>query len=74
MIKNHAKTSEATKVTAPSRPPLLTIRDVAERLQVSCRTINRLVGNGDLTVIHIGRSVRVSEEALKALMTAGDRS
>ena len=73
MIKNQAKTCEATKVTAPSRPPLLTIRDVAERLQVSCRTIHRLVGNGDLTVIHIGRSVRISEEALKAFLTGADK-
>ena len=51
---------------------LLTIKDVAERMQVSCRTIHRLVGNGDLKVIHIGRSVRVSEEALKAFLNQGD--
>ena len=63
--------TKATEVSSAS--PLLTIKDVAERLQVSGRTIHRLVDVGELTVIRIGRSVRVSEEALKALLTAGDK-
>ena len=69
-----------TKKPQPPMPELstalrlLTIKDVAERLQVSGRTINRVVANGDLTVIRIGRSVRVSEEALKAFLTEEDRT
>jgi excisionase family DNA binding protein len=58
----------------PAAPRLLTIKDVAERLQVSPRTIHRVVANGDLTVIRIGRAVRVSEEALKAFLTQDDKS
>jgi len=53
---------------------LLTVRDVAERLQVSGRTIHRLISAGDLPVIRIGRAVRLSEAALQAYLTNGDRS
>lgn len=69
-----------TKTCKPHKPELtfafrlLTIKDVAERLQVSERTVHRLIDVGELSVIRIGRSVRVSEEALMALLTAKDRS
>lgn len=53
-------------------PRLLRIKDIAERLQVSSRTIHRLIASDDLMVMRIGRSVRVSEEALKELLTARD--
>ena len=59
--------------TLKSEPPvalrLLRIKDIAERLQVSSRTIHRLVASGDLIVLRIGRSVRVSEGALQSLLT-----
>ena len=54
-------------------PRLLTVKDVAERLQVSERTVHRLIEAEELAVIRIGRSVRVSEEALKRLLTGGDK-
>ena len=66
------KTPKLPKPERPVAPRLLTVRDVAERLQVSGRTIHRLIEAGDLTVIRIGRSVRVSEEALKDLLTGED--
>ncbi len=69
-----ARTPKPPKPERPAAPRLLTIRDVAERLQVSGRTIHRVVANGDLTVIRIGRAVRVSEEALKAFLTQDDKS
>ena len=68
------KTTKLLKPERPAAPRLLTIRDVAERLQVSPRTIHRLVASGDLTVIRISRAVRVSEEALKAFLTQDDKS
>lgn len=68
------KTPKLAKPELAPAPRLLTIKDVAERLQVSGRTINRVVANGDLTVIRIGRAVRVSEEALKAFLTGEDRT
>lgn len=52
---------------------LLTLKNVAERLQVSERTVHRLIEAEELAVIRIGRSVRVSEEALKRLLTGGDK-
>jgi excisionase family DNA binding protein len=58
----------------PTAGRLLTIKDVAERLQVSGRTIHRLIAAGELTVCRIGRSVRVSEGALKAFLTGADQS
>jgi excisionase family DNA binding protein len=68
------KTPKPPKPELPTAPRLLTIKNVAERLQVSPRTIHRLVASGDLTVIRIGRAIRVSEEALKAFLTAEDRA
>ena len=62
------------KPELPAAPRLVTIKDVAERLQVSGRTIHRLIAAGDLIVIRIGRSVRVSEQALKAFLTQGDEA
>jgi excisionase family DNA binding protein len=53
---------------------LLTVKDVAARLQVSMRTVHRVIDAGQLAVIRIGRAVRVSETALQAFLTAGDRS
>lgn len=51
---------------------LLTVRDVAERLQVSTRTISRLLTDGTIKVTRIGRSVRITEEALNAFLTESD--
>ncbi len=62
------------KPERPAAPRLLTIKDVADRLQMSSRTIHRLIAAGDLTVIRIGRVVRVSEVALKAFLTQDDQS
>lgn len=68
------KTSKIPKPERPVAVRLLTIRDVAERLQVSPRTIHRLVASGGLAVIRIGRAVRVSEKALTAFLTEEDRA
>jgi excisionase family DNA binding protein len=68
------KTPKLPKPELSSAPRLLTIKDVAELLQMSTRTIHRLVACGDLAVIRIGRSVRVSEEALNTLLTQDDKS
>ena len=45
------------------RPPvdkgLLTVRQVAENWQVSERTIRRMIADGRLPVIRLGRAVRI---------------
>ena len=68
--------TKTPKLLKPERPAalcLLIIKDVADRLQVSERTVHRLIDAKRLAVIRIGRSVRVSEEALKDLLTAEDK-
>ena len=64
------KVIDATKPKLP--PQALTIRDVAERLQLIQRTVNRLIASGELKAIHFGRSVRVTEGALQDLLTRAD--
>ena len=64
------KVIDATKPKLP--PQALTIRNVAERLQVSERTVSRLIVSGELKAIHIGRSVRITEGALQDLLTRAD--
>ena len=51
------------------RSPLLTAAEVAALLQVSLRTVRRLIADGSLPVVRIGRSVRVSGEALNAFLS-----
>ena len=44
---------------------LLTIPEVAEKLGISKSKVNLLVSDGGLPVVRIGRSVRISVEALQ---------
>lgn len=57
----------------PNLTPLLTVAEVATYLQVSIRTVRRLIASGELEVVRIGRAVRVSEEALNTLLTQDDK-
>ena len=66
------KTLKILRPETPATPRFLRIKDIAERLQVSSRTIRRLVVSGELVVMRIGRSVRVSEAALKNFLTGRD--
>jgi excisionase family DNA binding protein len=47
---------------------LLTLEDACERLQVSEATIRRLVKDGELRVVRIGRAIRVRPEDLDAFI------
>ena len=44
---------------------LLTIKEVADRLAVSVRTVRRLIDDGELPPHRMGRMVRVSVDDLK---------
>jgi excisionase family DNA binding protein len=48
--------------------PLIGFRGVGERLHVSHSTVKRLVREGELEPIRIGRSVRFAEEDVDALI------
>jgi excisionase family DNA binding protein len=43
-----------------------TVREVAELLKVSPRTVERLIARHQLRALHIGRRLRVSHDALQA--------
>jgi excisionase family DNA binding protein len=43
---------------------LLKVRDVAARLNVVEKTVYRKITGGKLKVVRLGRSIRISEEAL----------
>jgi excisionase family DNA binding protein len=45
-----------------------TVREVAELLKVSARTIERLVATQQLQAMHVGRRLRVTHESLQAYM------
>ena len=49
-------------IAVPS--PLLTVAQTAERLQLSPRSIRRLIETGALTVHRFGRAVRIAETDL----------
>ena len=51
-------------------PELLTLNQVAAHLQVSRRTVERLVAAGRIRVVHIGRAIRVSDRELEAYVAA----
>lgn len=52
----------------PANPPkvLLTIREVMRRLKVSESTVYRLVNQGHIRIVHVGRSSRVPEDSLNS--------
>jgi excisionase family DNA binding protein len=50
--------------SAQSAPRLLTVADVAERLQFSEKHVRRLIDAGEIPAVRIGRLVRVSEDDL----------
>lgn len=58
-------------MTSPTTvPPVLTLDQIAERLQVSRRTVNRLVHDGRIRVVYVGRLPRVTEREFAAFIAA----
>jgi excisionase family DNA binding protein len=57
------------RTPAPASERLLTITDVADRCQVSPRSVRRWIDDGRLRVIRLGRSVRVSEGDLATFLS-----
>jgi len=49
---------------------LLTLSEVASRLRVSLRTVQRLVSSGQLRVVKVGRLPRVTSTELEAYLAA----
>jgi excisionase family DNA binding protein len=51
---------------------LLTAAEVAEILNISLRSARRMLADGRLPFVRIGRSVRVRPEALAAMIEGSD--
>ena len=56
--------------TVPEPAPLMTVAEVANHLQVSIRTVRRLITAQELTVVRVGKAVRVRPADLLAYVTA----
>ncbi len=50
------------------RGSLLTVADAAARLNVSAKTIRRLIQRGELRAIRIGRAIRIHPEDIERLI------
>ena len=47
---------------------LLSVSDVAEALAVSERTVRRMIATGEISIVRLGRSVRVRQLDIDALI------
>jgi excisionase family DNA binding protein len=56
----------------PPIPRLYTVPQVAEALNVSTRTVRRLIADEKLPTVRIGRAIRVREDVLMELIDEGD--
>lgn len=65
--------SKLFKAEAPSSGRLMTVKDVAKQMQLSERTIHRLISKKQLRVLRIGTAIRVTQEAFQALLTGADK-
>lgn len=50
-------------------PTFLTVAEVASQMRVSKMTVYRFVHSGELEAVRVGRSFRVTEEALEEFLS-----
>jgi len=62
-----------TRLPLPGWLPkrLLTVEEVADLLRLSTRQVRRLIADGRLQAVHLGRAVRVEPGALARLIEDG---
>ena len=60
---------EPASVLLDGYPVLLTIKEAAEILGVSGRTVSRLCAKGEIDSFKIGRSIRINKNVLAAYMS-----
>jgi excisionase family DNA binding protein len=59
-----------TTTKPPSEGRFLTVSEAAARLQVSVKTIRRLIDRGDLPALRIGHLIRIPEESFESFLEA----
>ena len=57
------------QVVQDGPPNLLSVNQVAHRLNVSTRTVRRLIATGEIVIYRIGRAVRIGEADLATYLT-----
>ena len=50
--------------TKPNEQEFYTVKEVAEKLRYSIRTVRRWIRSGELAVLRKGRSIRISHDDL----------
>lgn len=68
MTEADKQTTNSSQRNTPLLAPLLTIGQVGQILQLSERSVRRLIHVGDLPAIRVGRSPRVREADLRAFL------
>ena len=63
-----ARDAGATDGQPPARAQFLTVAEVAGLMRVSKMTVYRLVHNGELPAVRVGRSFRVHAKAVHELL------
>ena len=64
-------TGDIAQAPAHTLPNLLTIKQAAEHLQVSSKTLRRWIDTGDLIAHRLGRQWRISETDLQTFIRMG---
>jgi len=54
----------------PAEGRFLTVSEAATRLQISAKTIRRLIDRGDLPALRIGHLIRIPEESFESFLKA----
>jgi excisionase family DNA binding protein len=65
---NSKRDSSAADVQPAARAQFLTVAEVASLMRVSKMTVYRLVHNGELPAVRVGRSFRVHAKAVHDLL------
>jgi excisionase family DNA binding protein len=68
IMKGDRKTQAAT---GNEQHQLLTVQQAAAALATSQRTIWRLIGQGELIKVQVGRSVRITQASISAFVARG---
>ncbi len=66
-----ASKSNGSGEDAVGKPRLDRVRDVANELTVSVRTVWRLIAANELKTVYLGRSVRITKESVERFIQRG---
>ncbi|MDT5012712.1 MAG: hypothetical protein QOH57_4329 [Mycobacterium sp.] len=66
--RDSANSKRESADVAPARAQFLTVAEVASLMRVSKMTVYRLVHNGELPAVRVGRSFRVHAKAVHDML------